>query len=859
MALNGKNAENYVEHSDSDSSPWQKVLAIRVTTVISKIEEISEELRAWTWTGKFEIENNQPYEQLTEQIFLPALRNQTDILDLLIKPESLSLSYSQVALYQCRLETMSDEIKGLDIDGIENEILHLIRSSRTGLVNDDLLNSFSQKWLNEMFATAVDSLVQELPRIASFRVGLSKWSARLSVFCEAFNFIRKYNNSVRALNFALSGQLSTIMLLSEVTSLDRRINQVIAESSKHLDLMLDMLVGNEDRLPEKWMKKFEIVEEVYIQFKQNLYLLYARPDSNFQPLKNFQHSKECDSVTVTRVSELADENRTVRNEFPEHENTQTVQNLCKISETTKSIHNAEQSASCVNHSVTDRKNKFTKFFCTSEGLIRNKKLKDPGITDEGTNDCKNMMIPFLKYSAASQSSILDDAQNQALDQSTAGIERVRRVSKQADDNPNQLLLDLNNNSVCPYIFASSPVITNTCQSTPEIALQIDSESSSPLNENSPCIQCASRRRISRTPAPPLHSILPKRRKKENLPATCQSQYLTSDGENAITCKELSVQERISEHINEILKSLPSDTQLKGNDTTDSSNETATIRTKCPRSSSACVKTPYKKPITINAASSTTRSCKSENLNANQDIKVYHLTQTDREQPTKLFVRLVGEHGERVMVRVGGGWADLGAYLRQHAGVYARRAVSDSKFEVRNEPTRRTLDTISRSSPLVSAILNECPSSRGEICFPAKTCGGMRPTSSKSNSSKCRQALHMSASQTSHMREGKIGSGKTVSRSQGESSPTTPTIPSPVVSDQRSSPLGIWPSDEIGLAGSESRRRELLDEERHLAEKNDGKARNVSMSIAELPIFGDLGLVGKTKRVWPKRHVDEATA
>ncbi|OCL11106.1 hypothetical protein AOQ84DRAFT_361809, partial [Glonium stellatum] len=46
-----------------------------------------------------------------------------------------------------------------------------------------------------------------------------------------------------------------------------------------------------------------------------------------------------------------------------------------------------------------------------------------------------------------------------------------------------------------------------------------------------------------------------------------------------------------------------------------------------------------------------------------DIKLYHLTQPGKDKPIKLFVRRVGENGERVMVRVGGGWADLGEYLR----------------------------------------------------------------------------------------------------------------------------------------------------------------------------------------------------
>lgn len=67
------------------------------------------------------------------------------------------------------------------------------------------------------------------------------------------------------------------------------------------------------------------------------------------------------------------------------------------------------------------------------------------------------------------------------------------------------------------------------------------------------------------------------------------------------------------------------------------------------------------------------SKKSSNA-SDPEVKLYHLTQAGREEPIKLFVRLVGE-GERVMVRVGGGWADLADYLRQYAEHHGSRTVS----------------------------------------------------------------------------------------------------------------------------------------------------------------------------------------
>ncbi|KAL4995859.1 hypothetical protein BDV10DRAFT_124177 [Aspergillus recurvatus] len=58
------------------------------------------------------------------------------------------------------------------------------------------------------------------------------------------------------------------------------------------------------------------------------------------------------------------------------------------------------------------------------------------------------------------------------------------------------------------------------------------------------------------------------------------------------------------------------------------------------------------------------------------VKLYHLHRGGKSAPTKLFVRTVGD-GERVMVRVGGGWADLAEYLREYVIHHGYRHVSET--------------------------------------------------------------------------------------------------------------------------------------------------------------------------------------
>ena len=84
---------------------------------------------------------------------------------------------------------------------------------------------------------------------------------------------------------------------------------------------------------------------------------------------------------------------------------------------------------------------------------------------------------------------------------------------------------------------------------------------------------------------------------------------------------------------------------------------------------------------------------SRRQSSDAEAKVYHLHQSGKEAPIKLFVRLVGETGrERVMVRIGGGWADLSEYLKEYAAHHGKRSVSDSRFAIQELP----------SSPLTSS-------------------------------------------------------------------------------------------------------------------------------------------------------------
>ena len=117
-----------------------------------------------------------------------------------------------------------------------------------------------------------------------------------------------------------------------------------------------------------------------------------------------------------------------------------------------------------------------------------------------------------------------------------------------------------------------------------------------------------------------------------------------------------------------------------------------------------------------------------------DVKVYHLSRSGPNQPkdsppVKLFVRLVGEHGERVMVRVGGGWADLAEYLREYALHHGRSRAGSGhdRFEVQPMPHNRTSsqgNVLTGSSPVAAGSLAH---PRRNLSRPASALDFSRPS------------------------------------------------------------------------------------------------------------------------------------
>ncbi|KAG0640232.1 hypothetical protein HOY80DRAFT_920497 [Tuber brumale] len=191
---------------------------------------------------------------------------------------------------------------------------------------------------------------------------------------------------------------------------------------------------------------------------------------------------------------------------------------------------------------------------------------------------------------------------------------------------------------------------------------------------------------------------------------------------------------LDDKINEILGSLPSKVRLTASNLqklSESTNRQPLIK---PFDLSSPTGIPGPKsvgssPSVVSEVPSYARpSARRHNSSSPGDIKLYHLHRTDGQAPIKLYIRLVGENGERVMVRVGGGWADLAEYLKEYATHHGskRRVVSEGRVEIQDLSTHSHHGRTLHPSRSISSFRSVSP---GPVGSRPSSAGGNRPSTS----------------------------------------------------------------------------------------------------------------------------------
>jgi hypothetical protein len=204
-----------------------------------------------------------------------------------------------------------------------------------------------------------------------------------------------------------------------------------------------------------------------------------------------------------------------------------------------------------------------------------------------------------------------------------------------------------------------------------------------------------------------------------------------------------------------------------------------------------------------------------------------------------------------MVRVGGGWADLGEYLKEYASHHGRRtaAESEDKIEIQELPPR----IVSNGSTISSSATFRGNGRSSPVPRPSSVLERERPLSSL-NISKTRRSIGtmepnpLTRTNMSEMRSPSTPLPSLNRRSLGES----PLSEASVGSSSRLS----WTEEDssLGLAGPRGKKKSISERDQEWVESMKEKVRLASAEKEKKEwerktSFGEMDKVGGTKRLF----------
>jgi hypothetical protein len=348
------------------------------------------------------------------------------------------------------------------------------------------------------------------------------------------------------------------------------------------------------------------------------------------------------------------------------------------------------------------------------------------------------------------------------------------------------------------------------------------------------------RRVAQLPKPPLNAMMKKRQDKAILPtivtilddpATAEpaspNSVVPTIKDSSPLLSPISPTVPLQDQISSILEAIPTPIRLKSGPAANAPD----VKRHRARTPSL---TQGKRPITHANQPTLTLAPADETgprrTNSKEpDIRLYHLIQTGRDKPIKLFIRRVGENGERVMVRVGGGWADLGEYLRIYAEHHGRRTASDGRVEI--QPLTSPSTTSNTSTPN-----NVSSSRRGSLL------GSSSSTTAAAYPTRPDSALSNTPQQATPL------------NSSPQSQPSAAVAAASLSSSAASRRVATW--DEVGLAGPLAKRAEVTGERK---EWIDSVVEQAKRSMGAKVEVGELGRSGATRRIFFKGRAATPTS
>ncbi|KAH7392644.1 hypothetical protein BKA66DRAFT_510200 [Pyrenochaeta sp. MPI-SDFR-AT-0127] len=842
----------------------ERDLGARVAKAAQRLKTWCTEIEQWGWSGSFEPPSDEYREQRRQSLEL-RIREHLPNADLskTLRPLEYwgSLLSDEVEQHDARLDDIEDEMLKLDVEELKEHVLDMHPAGRSRPSSAGLEAARqSYRPMDDFSFLITQTLLSALPHHAQLKDRLGTWTARVSILREAPTYLAELETAQTAMRLAWDAiepptDLSDDAFTQWKEAVDTISNVLltkVGQLGRRLDRMLDTLEGREDCLPDKWIDVFEGTEADFGRWAHDS----RRRVIDFDVRRRVDKASDIQGKNVTERLGPHSNSMTLL----EQRSAPTTDHLSDIITTTPTVE-TEQGTTPTN---------------TTNVPTIAKDALGPGISS------LDATTPAVEPPLSDEDSVFEEGDtviHNELDDSLGDITPIEPTLEVfGESRVESVSANAVQSRPRPLTFSGAQTIASTDgqdgtvlepPQTPRsrrgsggsLSSEMSFESSSPnFVEESPSVRNATNRGL-RAPRPELNAAMAKRRPiKETIDDSIVS---TPWPPTRFSQKPASSADDLERKISDILTTIPAHIRLttgpgadapevksaRGITAKGSRGYLRAARSISGLKSPELTLSPAKNDYDPANAASGRKSAAA--ARGDNDIKLYHLTQPGKEHPIKLFIRRVGENGERVMVRVGGGWADLGEYLRQYAEHHGRRTASDGKFEILGLEVKNPDNSPARPDSATSKRDRRFSSGR-PLASPATT-----PVKSSGLGFPIDEAPPPMPNMTS-----------TPGIAEEASVPSTN-------SSQRS-----WQGNEVGLAGPKSKKLDLSGQKLEWIEGMMKQARTVSGSVvttnytpfqrdergesrsesrsdsrtgsragARKSDFGDLGKVGGTKRIF----------
>ncbi|KAL8918688.1 MAG: hypothetical protein Q9172_005317 [Xanthocarpia lactea] len=751
-----------------------KAVAVRAATARTRLKEWHEELERWHWQS-----HQNPFE-------LPSVQASPDAEHgaAFAREYWGSLSKQTVLQYEDRIDEIRDAMDALELNALKVYVR-------------DAHSTTSHHLMDDITAIVTTTIMQALPLIYRLEALLAVWDSRLAVLRASLGFTntmdRAQQEMIAAWSFLDSNhakdneEVTTQALHGVRASLESQIRDL----GHRLDYMLDTLEGRQDTIPDRWIDNMEQLEAEFGDWTVGAETAIVH--LKMRSVDNLRSQKEpIKSPTQVRQTE----------------------DSCSLSPPMN-----EPSHSSIDDASDTRDGILSRNGHRPLPLDLRQHRRD---LSNAYSDASNLSYPGSStsdyFSDMSSPEIRDASRAEYFDVgspievSTPGL--PRRESRTSEDTITRQSSQRTERDDIPTLNRASTIAEPTIEEHGGPALIATNGLG--LVDRPMLTGFEEQNAITPVPAEPRHrfeevsDLSPSSTPVKIIRTKSAAEAAITPNRVATTSPMKSLEDALEARITSILTDIPTNIRL-ARSTEDIATEMVpslakldtrtTRKSPTPRLMRAQTVAPSPPAMTLIPADPKTKRAR----NGGCDVQLYHLHQSDQSPPVKLFVRLVGE-GERVMVRIGGGWADLAEYLKEYAIHHGRRTVSGGQFDIQGLPHPQSSSPVTTLGSLSNNQTPERTTTAAEFSSLYGTpADRFRPTSR----------------------------------------------------DSTASSKNSWTGDEspsLGLAGQKSRKAAVSPNKQAWVDTMIEKARNGSSEQKKgaRDGFGDMGIIGGTKRLFMRK-------